>query len=245
MLQSIDPSRKDLDMTSTLTAGRSKGRTSPALPEDALVGAAAATYVGAWLAGLLVLTAQLPAGADASTVQAYYTEHAAAVALQATLVHAVAGGALAVLARGLAIRTRAARWRRTILWSGTAAAVLSLAQALLAYVAVGRASTAPAASSAALLHAINAADVVKLLLIAVFVAGVATVGRQDGSPRWTVGLGYVLALLLPLGAAAFVVDVPVLGGALVASLAVLLVWVGAVGVFSARRPRAAARQDVS
>lgn len=206
------------------------------------VGLAAAVYVGAWIAGLLANSAQLAADASAQEARAYYADNATAVALQATLVHAVAGIALGVLSLALLPSLPSGRLRRTAVAAGLTAAVISVGQAVMAFVAVTRASAAPADWSSTARHAIDLADSVKLVLLALLVGSVSAAYRRAArGPRWLTVVGQVLVVLLLLGAASFVVPVPGLGLPLVLSLMLLLTWVGSVGVLASRGSLAAQR----
>jgi hypothetical protein len=62
-----------------------------------------------------------------------------------------------------------------------------------------------------------------------------TARRAAILPRWTWVLAVVLAVLLPLGGAAFLVPNGVLMLLLVASLPLLLVWAGTVALLVGRR----------
>jgi hypothetical protein len=222
-------------MSITRIAGTNDAVSTPSTRGRRAVGTAAAVYVAAWIAGLLVNSAQLAADASAPETRAYYVDHASAVALQATLVHALAGLALAVLTVGLASGMPAGRSRRAAAVSGTTAAVISVGQAVLACIAVSRASAASADWSRAMRQAINLADSVKLVLLAVLIASVTAAYRRSSRlPRWLTIVGQALVVLLVLGAASFVAPVAALGLPLALSLVLLLVWVGSVGVLAAR-----------
>ena len=190
---------------------------------------AGAAYVAGWVAGLAVVPS-VPAD-----VHAFYLSHAAQVAVQALLVHGVAGVALAVLAivlpRALGLASAG-----LIRGSGLAAAVVSLAQTVLTLVAVGRAASDSPATTLGLVHAVDVADTVKLVLLAVFVPAVTVAARRAGMlPRWTSALAAALAVLLPLGGAAFLVPNGLLMALLVASLPLLLLWAGTVALLVGRR----------
>ena len=187
---------------------------------------AGAAYVAGWVAGLAVVPS-VPAD-----VHAFYVDHPAQVAVQALLVHGVAGVALAVLAvvlpRALALHSGA-----LVRSSGLAAAVVSLAQTVLTLVAVSRAASS---DPAGLVHAVDVADTVKLVLLAVFVPAVTVAARRAGMvPRWTSVLAFVLVVLLPLGGAAFLVPNGLLMLLLVASLPLLLIWAGTIALLVGRR----------
>jgi len=84
-------------------------------------------------------------------------------------------------------------------------------------------------ASAALFHAVNVADTVKLVLLAVAIAAATRLASAARAlPGWVRGLGYALAPVLVIGGAAFVVDSDALSAVLAASLVLLLLWVGAV-----------------
>jgi hypothetical protein len=196
---------------------------------------AGAAYVVAWLAGLVA--APTAPGTDAVTVHAHYVAHGPALAVQALLVHGLAGLALAVLAlalpRAIGLAGRPAALVRG---SGLGAAAVSLLQTGLTLVALARAASAAPAATQALVHAVDVADTVKLVLLAVFVPAVTVTARRASMlPRWTVLLAVTLAVLLPLGGAAFLVPNGLLMLLLVASLPLLLVWAGTVAVLVGRR----------
>lgn len=197
-------------------------RTRPAL-------AAAAAYVGAWVVGLLLAPAA-PSWSDAAAVHAFYVEHAGAVLAQAVLVHGVAGIALAVLAVRLGAASARAADRRNVVLTGCAAALVSLAQVGIALVATHEPGTSTAAASADLLHLINLADTLKLVLLAAFVAtATSAVTRSRRLPTWVRAVSWSLVVLLPAGGAAFVIEAGLLTVLLTVSLPLLLVWVGAMG----------------
>ena len=192
---------------------------------------AGAAYVAGWVAGLAVVPS-VPAD-----VHAFYVDHPAQVAVQALLVHGVAGVALAVLAsvlpRALDLPTPG-----LVRAAGLAAAVVSLVQTVLTLVAVARAATSAPAATGTLVHAVDVADTVKLVLLAVFVPAVTVAARRAGMlPRWTSALAAALAVLLPLGGAAFLVPNGLLMALLVASLPLLLLWAGTVALLVGRRAR--------
>lgn len=101
-------------------------------------------------------------------------------------------------------------------------------------------------TSATLFHAVNIADTVKLVLLAVAIAAATRLAANARRfPRGLSVLGHALALLLVIGGAAFVVTSDALNAVLAASLVLLLLWVAAVAVVVTRhqpaQPPAAAR----
>jgi hypothetical protein len=200
------------------------------------VSVAGATYVTAWVVGLTGPAAPA-ATAGAGAVHAYYAEHGPAILVQSSLIHGIAGAALVVLALVVPAATGAtASLGRAVKALGLAAAALSFLQVALAGVAVAGVEQASADRSAALFHALNTADTVKLVLLAAFAAVVTVAADPAGmAPRWLRALTVLLVVLLPFGGAAFLVDSAVLTAMLYASLPVLLLWAGAVAFLVGRR----------
>jgi hypothetical protein len=196
-----------------------------------------AAYVASWITGLVLAPATPAATASAERVHDYYLTQGSTILVQSSLIHGVAGLALAVLALSLPAATSASRGlSRVIRTAGVAAAVVSLLQVAFAVAAVVTAPSAGAATSERLFDDLNLADTVKLVLLAVFAAAstVAAV-RARVVGRWTRMLAAALVVTLPIGGAAFVVDNPVLTAVLYASLPLLLVWAAAIAWQVGRR----------
>lgn len=200
---------------------------------------AGVVYVGSWLVGLLVAPSAPAATAAAPAVHAYYAEGASRILFQASLVHGLAGLALAVLAVGVArVTDNGRRHRFTIVLAGLAAAAASLAQLSFAIAATRDVANTAAGTSRAFFSAINVTDTAKLMLLAVFVAAVTLALKNVGiAPRWLTAAAALLVVLLPLGGASFVVSASVLVAALYVSLPLLLVWVAGTSGVIARRYR--------
>ncbi len=197
-------------------------------------------YVAAWLIGLALASAGPGAFDPAGEVHEYFVDHRSVALIQSLLIHGVAGLALIVLALALGRRfagEAVATARTVTVVAATAAAVVSFVQvglmvALYAHVGGG----GGADGSRSLFNAINKADTLKLVLLAVFVASASlAAARQAALPRWICWLGALLAPILVLGGLAFVFDAAVFDVALVTSLPVLLLWVGATTVTLLRR----------
>lgn len=204
---------------------------------SALVAPAAATYVLAWMIGLGMGTGRVgPAMSDAE-IQVHYTTNAMVVSVQATLVHLVAGGALILLAVGIAPLLASRRSRTAAMVLGLLAGVLSVAQAFVAYMTVAQAADQPGSWSRAMLDTIGTLDILKILLLAGFVTVVTTSWGTARHARAFRAFGIGTAVLLGLGAAALVFTEPLLGTALAASLVLLLAWVATTGVLVARARR--------
>jgi hypothetical protein len=225
--------------TSTTTVpafvARAMGTAASITPAGRWTSVAGAAYVAGWVAGIAI--APSGPGSDPVAVHGYYVGHAPQVVVQALLVHGLAGVALAVLAlvlpRAIGATGPLAVMMRA---SGLAAAAVSLAQTALTLVAVARAGSDAPATTASLVHAVDVADTVKLVLLAVFVPVVTIAARRPGMlPRWMSGVAIALVVLLPLGGASFLVANGLLGMLLVVSLPVLLVWAGTVALLVGRR----------
>jgi hypothetical protein len=174
-------------------------------------------------------------------VHRYFAAHGAAALGQSLLVHGLAGVALAGVV--IALRGHLGSAARTA--TGAAAAVTGLAAAAASFVQVGLAVAlhahvaggGGASGTKAWFDAINTADAVKLLLLAVFVAATTVAARPGRLPRWLAVTGAALVPLLVLGGTAFVVSSAGLDAALAASLLVLLIWVGGASTAMLRAGR--------
>ncbi|MGZ4651000.1 MAG: hypothetical protein ACXV3A_10755 [Kineosporiaceae bacterium] len=212
---------------------RSELTVSPAGRWTSIAGAA---YVAAWISGLLVVpSAPAPTG-PADLLHDFYVSDGPAIAVQALLVHGLAGVALAVLAAALPLAAGVGGRVAVVVRSfGVAAAAVSLVQVGLTLAAVLGVLTAAPDTTRSLVHAVDLADAVKLVLLAGFVTAATSLAARAGlAPRWLRILAGVLVVLLPLGGAAFVAANDVLGLLLVASLPLLLVWAGAVAYLVGR-----------
>jgi hypothetical protein len=103
---------------------------------------------------------------------------------------------------------------------------------------VARVDDVSATTTTALFHAINQVDSVKLLLLGGVVATATIAGRRNGlMPPWLVWIGAILAPLLPISGAAFLIASDLLFAMLYLSLPLLLVWVTATAIAVARKRR--------
>ena len=191
---------------------------------------AGAVYVAAWITGLLLLPSAPSATGPADVLSDFYAAHGPVIVVQALLVHGLAGVALAVLAatlpRAARVGGRVAVAVRAFGWS---AAAVSLAQVGLTLAATLDVRTATPAATRDLVHAVDLADAVKLVLLAGFATAATVLAASAGAaPRWLRVVAVALVVLLPLGAASFVVPNALLGLLLVVSLPLLLTWTGAV-----------------
>jgi hypothetical protein len=203
---------------------------------------AGAVYVAAWISGLLIVPSAPSATGPAGVLHDFYAAHVPVIVVQALLVHGVAAVALAVLAWTLPQAARGTgRPAVLVRATGWAAAAVSLAQVGLTLVATVEVDTAMPAATRDLVHAVDAADAVKLVLLAGFVAAATALAARAGVVRrWLRIVAAALVVLLPLGGASFVVPSSMgisalLSLLLVVSLPVLLVWAGTLAYQVGRR----------
>ncbi|HZE16274.1 MAG TPA: hypothetical protein VE197_11500, partial [Mycobacterium sp.] len=184
---------------------------------------AGATYVLAWVVGLLVAPSA-PSQTDPDLkVQAFFLHHPTATLSQALLVHGIAGVAFAVFVVALArspLIPRSGAARSMILAAGLAAATLSLVQVSLE-VGINRhvAAGGSPSTTASLFHAVNIADTVKLALLGLAIAGATRAMQENGTGGgWLRWLGYALLPVLVMGGLAFAIHSGALSGVLDLSL---------------------------
>ncbi|MBI1351761.1 MAG: hypothetical protein GC156_11665 [Actinomycetales bacterium] len=205
---------------------------------SATIALSAAVYVGAWLAGLALGPGTVGPAVPDSEVQSHFVGSAVVVCAQATLVHLMAGIALMSLVAGVAPLLVGRLTRVGALGAGVAAGVLSVLQAVVAYLAVARAGSRPAAWSRTMVDLVAHLDVVKISLLAGFVAIVSMAAITVHVPRIVRIGGGTTSVMLVLGAASFALDGAVLQAALALSLVLLLAWVGTIGWTLSRTNRA-------
>ena len=195
--------------------------------------AAGITHPLAWLVGLVVWPTNLDVRASDATVLSTYAGSAAPAAVQASLVHGVAGIALAVVTIGLARTARVAsagRTARLILGAGLAAAATSLIQwALDLRLALAVAPSGDAGSAGAVLTGIDRLDGVKMLLLAGSALGGLLLGRWTAA-RWLTAVSAALALTIAISGIGYLVLIPPLASLAFVSGPLLLIWVPTVAV---------------
>jgi hypothetical protein len=203
------------------------------------ISVAGAAYVASWVTGLFAAPGAPAATAVAGEVHAYYADNGLAIIFQSSLIHGVAGIALAVMAMSLPSATDASPGlSRAVRVLGVGAALVSLLQVAFAVFAVTTASTATATTTAALFHDLNLADTVKLTLLAGFAATATTAAVRAGMlARWVRFTAVLLVIALPVGGLAFIVDLAILTATLTVSLPLLLLWAGALTWQVGRRAR--------
>jgi len=192
-------------------------------------------YVLAWLIGLFLAPSAPDPYGSAGTIKAYFSAHRSAAMIQSVFIHGLAGAALLGLTAALwsylaAGDTTVAR--RLMLAAGVLAAIVSFLQVAFMigiYVRAGRHGSADGTRT--LFNAINKADTVKLILLAVFVGAASWAASRNGAlPRWVVWTGAVTVVFLVVGGLAFVVKSGVLNVALTISLPLLLLWAAVASI---------------
>lgn len=190
----------------------------------------AALYVIAWLVGLFIAPAGPGMAASAADVHAHFEAHRTAAVVQSVLVHGLAGLALAGVVLSVSRATGGTIGR----FAGLAAVAVSLLQ--VALMGLLRQS-GDADSALRWFDAINVADSFKLLALGIFVAATASALAH---PRWVRSLTLVLAPLLPISGAAFLLRSEELYLVLYLSLPLLLIWTAAIAVIMRGRGSAQA-----
>jgi hypothetical protein len=155
------------------------------------------------------------------------------------LIDGVAG--LAIL--GIAVSLRAYlrphddRLSMVVLGAGIAAAIASFAQATIGLILTYQAAHGSSAGHVrTLFHALNDGDTFKIAFLAVMIGAASVIARRaEAFPHWLAVGGIVFAPLLALSGLAFPFDSDVLYATLELTLLLLLTWVVAVTVVTARR----------
>jgi hypothetical protein len=201
---------------------------------------AGSVYISAWIIGLFAAPAAPDQDASASTVHAYYLDHAMASFNQSLLVHGLAGIALIGLAWSLPKATKAsASGTLAVRWFGYLAALVSFAQVGFAVFATHNVEETSAATSRTLFETINTLDTVKLVFLAGFVATATVMAyRARMAPKWMRWLATALIVLLPLGGLEYVAGNLVFEVMLDVALLGLLLWAAACATVIAKRAQA-------
>lgn len=93
-----------------------------------------------------------------------------------------------------------------------------------------------ASGTRGLFNAINKADTVKLILLAVFIAAATIAARRlQAFPRWVLWEGIIAVPVLVIGGLAFVIDAAALDLFLALSLVLVVVWAAAASITILRR----------
>ncbi len=204
--------------------------------------AAAVIYTAAWVLGLAIPTAQGRASDDPLVASTSLVDAFPLPAVQALLVHGLAGVALylmvvrSVRALGIARTPKG----RTIAGLGAAGGALSVGQLAVLLVASATAAADPSLTHR-LLALIDEIDVAKLLVLAALVVTLPLAYRSAGGrSRWILPFSVIAAALLLVGASSFIAPTAATSLALAVSLITLLIWSIAVATLAAklRKPNA-------
>lgn len=232
-----------MNTTVTYPRPRSSAMSPATARARAAVAIAAGTYLAAWLVGVVVAPASPGAFAPVAEVHAFFARHHTAALLQSVLVHGLAGLALAGWVTAAAHRIAADDDQQVRIGkiAGLAAASLSLAQLGLQLRLAQQASTGNAPGTNWAFDTLNRVDSIKLLVLAVMVATFTLVALRTRTRTRRAGavlgaLGMLLAVLLPVSGAAFLLDSAFLTALLYVSLPLLLAWVAAVTATLYRQP---------
>jgi len=216
--------------SASTTAHRSatERRQDRIMPRAVLI--AGITHPLAWIAGLAVWPTNLDVRSDDAAVLATYSGSSVPAAVQAALVHGLAGVALAVVTVGLAGLTAVPSARRVVLWSGLGAACTSLVQlAVDLGLALHVAPSGDAGSAGATLRIIDHLDGAKMLLLAALALGTLQAARRR-SVRWLALASAALAATIAVSGIGYLFLVSPLASVAFVSGPLLLVWMPTVAV---------------
>lgn len=191
-----------------------------------------AAYVLAWIVGLSTGVPSLVLNAGGSKVAAAYTTHKTAAVLQFIIAEGVTGLMLLLLVLGVTRRTpKASAMRKLFSVSGVLAGLLSLTMAILGLVLVLH--IVPQGNMASIgkwSNAINRVDGPKMWILGLMALGGARAFIK--LPKWHKITGYALALSLVVSGIAYGLLIQSLSWSVYVAGALLLVWVGALGILT-------------
>jgi hypothetical protein len=177
-------------MATEVGPGSATTDTRPAAPAAVRWGAwAGIAYVLAWLIGLFLAPSAPDLFGSAVTINAYFSAHRPAAMIQSVFIHGLAGVALLGLTAALwsyLAATETAGPRRVMLAAGVLAAAVSFLQVafmIAIYVHVGQQGSTTGTRT--VFNAIDKADTIKLILLAVFVGAASWAASRNGAlARW-------------------------------------------------------------
>jgi hypothetical protein len=200
--------------------------------------AAGATFMAAWIIGLIFANGGPSPSDSAAKIAAYYDDHEVRSMIATLLIDGVAGLAIIALAyclwRYLAAEQDA--FGRALIVAGVGAGVVSLVQMVVGEVMAYRAAHGSSPDHVQTLSKVlNHLDTVKIVLLAILIAAASVLARRsDAFPHWLAVAGMVFAPLLAISGLAFPLDSDALYASLTVTLIGLLAWVVAVTVVMAR-----------
>jgi hypothetical protein len=173
-------------MATEVGPGSATTDTRPAAPAAVRWGAwAGIAYVLAWLIGLFLAPSAPDLFGSAVTINAYFSAHRPAAMIQSVFIHGLAGVALLGLTAALwsyLAATETAGPRRVMLAAGVLAAAVSFLQVafmIAIYVHVGQQGSTTGTRT--VFNAIDKADTIKLILLAVFVGAASWAASRNGA----------------------------------------------------------------
>jgi hypothetical protein len=182
--------------------------------------------------GLVAFGAGPAADATQAEIAQYFTDHRVATAAQSFLIHGVAAAALAAVLVGVSRASRPGSVARTTGFVGVGLSVVQLVLDLW------RSLFAHGDAIPALVGAIDRIDGLKMLAFAVMIgASVRSLRRDELFGRRMAVTATLASGALVVSAAAYGLAIDALRLSAALSLALLLTWVGYVGVASARQFR--------
>jgi hypothetical protein len=228
------------DLTAPLDASRLNGSRRPVTAGTRRTLTATIGYPVAWIAGLTVFASSTQVSASGVQVVRALAGHRFAAGLQYALTEGVTALCLIAVVWAVAGNTRPGRARPTIRPAALAATVVSLAECGLGlWLSAGLARTGEADLAGAVNDAITRLDGLKMVLLALVAAAVAVAVRDRTLPlpRWLSPLAAVLAVAIALSGAGYLALSDAAATAAWVSLPLLIVFITASGLATARLRR--------
>ncbi|MFD7618293.1 hypothetical protein [Streptomyces sp. NPDC059802] len=201
--------------------------------------AAGYTHAVAWVLGLAAAWGAAPEVGDTPAgITTAYADRPVQAITQALLVHGVAAACLVVVGSGLLDRARrtSSTAAHSAGWAGRVAGVLAFVQLVLELVAVRGADPASPGRTGALFEAVQRADGVKMLALAVLAAAACAASRHGTLlRRREVVIGWVLAATITVSGIGYLFLSTALTSAAFISLPLLLIWIAVLGAALRRR----------
>ena len=197
-----------------------------------------ATFVGAWIVGLILANGGPSPSDSAAQVAAYYDSHELRSMVATLLIDGLAGLAIFALAYCLwRYLTDDSTMHRAVLLAGIGAGLASLVQMVVGELMSYRGAHGRSAEDVqTLFKVLNNGDTVKIALLATMIAAASALARRSGAfPRWLAIAGVIFAPLLAISGLAFPFNSDALYASLAVTLIGLLAWVVSVAVVMARR----------
>jgi hypothetical protein len=197
-------------------------------------------YVAAWIAGLTVFASSTQVDDNGGQVVRALAGHQFAAGLQYALTEGVTALALIAVIWAVTGNVRPGRARPTIRLAALAATVVSLAECGLGlWLSAGLARPGEAGLAGAVNDAITRLDGLKMVLLALVAAAVAVAVRDRTLPlpRWLSPLAAVLAVALAVSGVGYLALSDAAASAAWVSLPLLIVFITASGLATARLRR--------